>query len=166
MEKSWGHACMDFFSLLWKLWGTSPLCVFSKEPPPPCGADFVPQKTSPVFLQLLSHGTGSCGWESKEALWVCEEEWLGSAELLWYERRDVAWEIGVAPSPRDMLAGQGEWGKRPPTAFASSISLTLQEGRAVEDTQRFRAAWGNEEGGSGQSATFALFTSRNGFVLI
>ena len=51
----------------------------------------------------------------------------------------MALEIGVAPSlpasPWDTLAGQGEQGKRPPTAFASSIPLTLQEGRIVEDTQ-------------------------------
>lgn len=96
----------------------------------------------PCFCNSWATAQGAVGGRAKEALWQREEEWLGSAELLWHERRDVEWEIGVAPSPRDMLAGRGEWGKRPPTAFASSISLTLREGRAVEDTRRFRELHG------------------------
>lgn len=75
--------------------------------------------------------------EQKKVCAVREEEWLGSAELLWHERMDVAQDIWVASSlPASSwgaLAGQGGWGKRPPTAFASNIPLALPERRTVED---------------------------------
>lgn len=80
----------------------------------------------------------------------------------------MAQEMGVAPSlpasPWDTLAGQGEWGKRPPTAFASSIPPRGES--CGRHSVVHSAARGNEEGGSGQPAALALFITCNEFVLI
>lgn len=57
----------------------------------------------------------------------------------WHKRLELH-PPSLPASPWDMLAGQGERGKRP-TAFASHIPLTLQEGIAVEDSDSQSCMW-------------------------
>lgn len=66
-------------------------------------------------------------------------------------------------SPWDMQAGQGEGGKRLPALFGSSA---LSKKGELCKTVIHRVAHGNEEGGSGQLAAFALSTACYKFVLI
>lgn len=163
MEKSWECACVAFLSLLWKSGGTSPLWALTKELQLSCRADSVLQKPSPVCLQLLIHGTGSCRWESRGS---SGSTWGGVTELCRAcltreEGRGMEGQSCTLPvSPWDTQAGQGEWGPRLPALFVSSAPSKRGE---LCRTGIHRA---NEEGGSGQLAAFALFTTYYKFVLI
>lgn len=134
MEKSWGYVCVDFFSLLWKFRGTSPVWVLTKELHYPCGSDSVLQKPSPVCLQLLIHGTGSCGWENKGS---SDSVWGGVTELC---RTWLTWEEGhgmkchLHPPFLSMgHTGRSGWMGNE-SASTLCIECTLQEGRAMQDS--------------------------------
>lgn len=146
--------------LLWKLRDTSPPWVLSEEPLFPRGADCALQKPPPVSLQVLSNGTGSCGRENGGSS-VQSARRSGWALQNFSDVRRGTWRERLELHPPSLLSmghtgRSGSGGKRPPTAFASSIPLALQEGRAVEDTLIHRVACGD-----GQPAAFAPFKTRN-----
>lgn len=132
---------MDLFSLLWKLRGTSPLWVLAEELLVPHAADCVLQKPSPVSLQLLSYGTGSCGWESEgsSVQYVRRSGWAlqnfsDMRRGTWHKR----WELHPPSLPlhgtRWRVRVNGGKDHQQPLHL-----VYLQEGRAVEGTQWFTA---------------------------